>query len=151
MAAAAATRPSLEGDPSAADRRRDETRSQGAALLRRLAEAGPGAKPAALDAEVWVLGDLRLVAVPGELSASLGQRIVARSPLTTLVLGYANGYVGYLADEPAYRAGTYEALASPFGAGAGERVADAISTALAGQPDGDPITNDGRQGPAVGA
>jgi len=147
MAAAAATRPDAEGEITAADRRLDETRSQGAALLGRLAEAGLGAKPAALDAEVWALGDLRLVAVPGELFAALGQRIVARSPLTTLVLGYANGYVGYLADEPAYGAGTYEALASPFGPGAGERVVDAISTALAGQLEGDRIADDGSHAP----
>lgn len=151
MAAAAATRPAGEGQSSAADRRRGETRSQGAALLSRLAEAASDAKPAALDAEVWALGDLRLVAVPGELLASLGQRILANSPLTTLVLGYANGYVGYLADEPAYGAGTYEALASPFGPGAGERIADAISTALTGQPEGDPITDDGRHSPPAGA
>ncbi|MEA2529207.1 MAG: hypothetical protein QOG89_851 [Thermomicrobiales bacterium] len=110
---------------SAAERRKAETRAQGAALLARLVEAGPEAIRAALDVEAWALGDVVLVAVPGELFASLGARIAAASPSPTLVLGYANGYVGYLADEAAYAAGTYEALASPFAPGAGERVAEA--------------------------
>ena len=114
-----------------AERRRMETRRQGAALLAGLAQADAEVMPTALDLEAWLLGDVALVAVPGELFASLGQRIVAASP-PALVLGYANGYVGYLADEPAYEAGTYEALASPFSAGTGERVAEAAAALLAG-------------------
>jgi Neutral/alkaline non-lysosomal ceramidase, N-terminal len=110
---------------SAPERRRAETRAQGAALLARLVEAGPQAIRAALDVEAWALGDVVLVAVPGELFASLGARIAAASPSPALVLGYANGYVGYLVDEAAHAAGTYEALASPFAPGAGERVGEA--------------------------
>lgn len=110
---------------SAAERRKVETRVQGAALLARLAGAGPGAIRTDLDVEAWTLGDVTLVAIPGELFASLGARIAAASPSPTLVFGYANGYVGYLVDDAAHEAGTYEALASPFGPGAGERVAEA--------------------------
>lgn len=120
-----ATHHLLGREPVAAERRQVETRAQGAALLERLREIGTGPIRATFDVEAWALGDVALVSVPGELFASLGASIVATSTSTspTLVLGYANGYVGYLPDRAAYANGTYEALASPFGADAGERVA----------------------------
>lgn len=105
-------------------RRMEETRAQGAALLERLRETGAGPVRTTFDVEAWAVGDIALVAVPGELFASLGASIVAASTSPTLVLGYANGYVGYLPDQAAYADGTYEALASPFDAGAGEHVAE---------------------------
>lgn len=128
----AVTRPAaVEGPvmaaPSEAQRRMEETRAQGAALLDRLRETGVAPVRTTFDVEAWAVGDIALVAVPGELFASLGSSIVAASTSPTLVLGYANGYVGYLPDQPAYAAGTYEALASPFDAGAGERVAEIAS------------------------
>lgn len=110
---------------TAAERRKQETKAQGAALLSKLIAAGEGAVPASLDLEVWTLGDLALVAVPGELFASLGARIVDASHGPALVVGYANGYVGYLADTDAHEKGTYEALASPFAPDAGELVVKA--------------------------
>jgi hypothetical protein len=113
------------GEASPAAHRQAVTRVQGAVLLAKLVAAGPDAIPPALDLEAWALGDVVLVAVPGELFASLGARIATASPLPTRVLGYANGYAGYLADEAAYAAGTYEALASPYALGVGERVAAA--------------------------
>jgi hypothetical protein len=110
---------------SAAERRKRETKAQGAALLRKLIAAGEGAVPATLDLEVWALGELALISVPGELFASLGARIVRAARGLALVVGYANGYVGYLADADAHEQGTYEALASPFAADAGEGVVEA--------------------------
>lgn len=115
---------------TAAERRKQETKAQGAALLRKLIAAGDGAVPASLDLDAWTLGDLALVAVPGELFASLGARIVAAAHGPALVVGYANGYVGYLADSDAHEGGTYEALASPFAADAGERVVAAASALI---------------------
>jgi hypothetical protein len=114
---------------SSAQRRVAETRSQGAAMLDALARVPDEAIPDELELEAWALGDVGLVAVPGELFASLGSRIAAASGGPTLVLGYANGYVGYLTDGSAHESQTYEALASPFGPEAGERVAEA-ATAL---------------------
>jgi hypothetical protein len=119
---------STENRLSVAERRRQETRAQGAALLAKLVKAGPKAIRGTLEVEAWGLGDLTLVAVPGELFASLGTQIAESQPSPTLVLGYANGYAGYLVDEAAHEAGTYEALASPFAPGAGERVAEAART-----------------------
>ncbi|MEZ4532007.1 MAG: hypothetical protein R2855_13445 [Thermomicrobiales bacterium] len=51
------------------------------------------------------MGDLRIVAIPGEC-LHLGERIVRSSPDPVLVFGYANGYVGYLVDEAADAAST---------------------------------------------
>lgn len=61
------------------------------------------------------------VAGPGNAP---GARIVHAAPGPTLVIGYGNGYVGYLADAGAHEQGTYEALASPFASSAGERVVE---------------------------
>lgn len=118
--AGARDRPTASGD------RRAQVRDQGIALLSRLPTAG-GKATAHLGAVV--LGDLALITVPGELTASLGAAIVAGSPFaTTLVVGYANGYLGYLVDgaDP----GSYEALASPFTAEAGPAVVAAASALL---------------------
>jgi hypothetical protein len=114
---------------SSAQLRIAETRSQGAAMLEALAQIPDDAIPDELELEAWVLGDVVLVAVPGELFASLGRRIDAASAGRTLILGYTNGYVGYLTDVSAHESQTYEALASPFGPEAGDRVVDA-ATAL---------------------
>jgi hypothetical protein len=121
----------LRADLSVPERRKVETRAQGAILLDRLAKAGPDAIQHTFELPAWRLGDVRLVAVPGELFASLGARIVQHAPGTALVLGYANGYVGYLVDREAEAASTYEALASPFAAGAGDVVAEAAATVIA--------------------
>ncbi|MEZ4506969.1 MAG: neutral/alkaline non-lysosomal ceramidase N-terminal domain-containing protein [Thermomicrobiales bacterium] len=118
------------GQDSAATRRIAETRAQGAMLLERLAQAGPDAIQRTCAIPAWRLGDLRIVAIPGELFASLGERIVRSSPDPVLVFGYANGYVGYLVDEAADAAGTYEALASPFAPGAGDELAGVALAAL---------------------
>jgi predicted dinucleotide-binding enzyme len=98
-------------------------------MLESLAQIPDAAIPDELALEAWALGDVVVVAVPGELFASLGSRIGSASGGTTLILGYTNGYVGYLTDITAHEAQTYEALASPFDPEAGERAADA-ATAL---------------------
>ena len=82
-----------------------------------------------LELDAWGLGDLAMVAVPGELVGSFARQIELAAPAATLILGYTNGYVGYLADRPAYVERTYEALASPFSPEAGESVVE-VSKAL---------------------
>lgn len=110
-------------------------------MLAALATLPVEAIPSRLRLDAWTLGDLALVAVPGELFVSLGRHIAAASPAEaeTLVLGYANGYAGYLADGPAHEAETYEALASPFAPEVGERVAATagklVARLRAGPPD----------------
>jgi hypothetical protein len=120
-----------EGEPSSllssGRRRVAETRAQGAAMLEALAQVPDEAIPAELQIEAWAVGDIVLVAVPGELFAALGRRIEAASADQTVILGYANGYVGYLTDIPAHESQTYEALASPFYSEAGNDVAAAAA------------------------
>lgn len=120
-----------EDDPSSspAQRRIAETRKQGAAMLAALAALPEGAIATRCDLDLWTLGDLALVSVPAELFSSFGRQIADASDAPTLVLGYANGYIGYLADRRAHEAATYEALASPYGPEAGEQVT-AAATAL---------------------
>jgi neutral ceramidase len=59
------------------------------------------------------LGDAAVVALPGEPFTSVGRAIRERSPIRhTMVLGYADGYIGYVPDRPAYESGGYESLVS---------------------------------------
>lgn len=117
----------------AANSRIAETRAQGAGLLEKLAVAGLSEREWRIRLDGWRLGDQPVVVVPGELFASLGQRIAASTDPPALVTGYANGYVGYLADRAAYETGTYEALASPFAAGAAETVAEAAAALVSAE------------------
>ena len=101
------------------------TRHEGAELLARVAEVG---LPEQLDlpATVVALGDDAWLHLPVELFASFGLAIRAGSPFArTRVIGYTDGYVGYVADRVAHEAGAYEAAASLFDAAAGSRLADA--------------------------
>lgn len=75
------------------------------------------------------LGGITLVAVPGELFLELGEAIRAAAGGAAVVLGYTNGYLGYLPtrDTPP----TYETLVSPVRLGSGEQVADTAARAAA--------------------
>ncbi|MCO5222830.1 MAG: neutral/alkaline non-lysosomal ceramidase N-terminal domain-containing protein [Thermomicrobiales bacterium] len=114
-----------------AERRMWETRAQGAVLLRKLTATGGETVVRSFELPAWQFGEVGLVAIPGELFASLGREIAEQSPGPELVLGYANGYAGYLVDTAAYEASTYEALASPFAPGTGETVRQAAISAAA--------------------
>ena len=72
------------------------------------------------------LGETAWFHVPVELFASFGLAIRERSPFPwTRVIGYTNGYFGYVADEAAHRDGVYEASASRFDARGGKVLVDA--------------------------
>jgi hypothetical protein len=79
--------------------------------------------------EAVSVGGVDLVAVPGELFLSLGDRIRAdaRRPEQTVVIGYANGYLGYLPTSEAFGDPDYEVLVSPVRRGSGEQVAQAAA------------------------
>ncbi|MEW6545875.1 MAG: neutral/alkaline non-lysosomal ceramidase N-terminal domain-containing protein [Bacillota bacterium] len=71
--------------------------------------------------QVLLLGPIALVGVPGELFSCLGLHLKERSPVpATVVVGYANDYLGYIADRDAYAGGAYEVLVSPLAEGSGE-------------------------------
>jgi hypothetical protein len=113
------------GSLSAAELRIEQTRIQGALLLERLMESNLAHVSRSIQIPWWRLGDLRLLGIPGELVASLRAAIVDSLP-DALILGYTNGYIGYLPDRAAYDAGLYEALASPYAAGAGEQLVETL-------------------------
>lgn len=78
-----------------------------------------------------VLGDVALVAVPGEFFTVLGQEIKLQSPYRhTYVFELANDYVGYIPDAKAYELGGYQTwtgLHSYLAKGSGEKiVAEAV-------------------------
>ena len=92
-------------------------------MLASLADAGI---PSSLDLPIAVVavGDAAWVHLPVELFASFGLAIRERSPFPwTRVIGYTNGYYGYVADEAAHRDGVYEASASRFDAAGGQILA----------------------------
>ncbi|HWK80025.1 MAG TPA: hypothetical protein VNP95_04625 [Thermomicrobiales bacterium] len=107
------------------------TRHQGAILRARMAASEASTTPP-VEVAAWLLdASTALVALPVELFTSLGARIERESPFReTLVVGYANGYAGYVADAAAWDAGTYEALASPFARRAGEVLVAAVGDLL---------------------
>lgn len=117
--------------PGSAALRQAITRHQGAILRARMA-GDDGATPATIAADAWSLAaTTALIALPVELFASLGARIERESPYAaTLVVAYANGYAGYVADAAAWDAGTYEALASPFARRAGDVLVAEVGGAL---------------------
>ena len=111
----------LASDASPAAKRQAFTRAQGAELA--AAMNGATGIPETARITAWSLGELAIVAIPGELFTSLGREIEQGSPFaTTLIVGYANGHVGYLVDRHAEVSGTYEALASPYTPEAGEAI-----------------------------
>ena len=74
--------------------------------------------------EAVSVGGIELVGVPAELFLCLGERIRSESPRpsSTIVLGYTNGYLGYLPCLNAFAEPDYEVLASPVRRGSGEQV-----------------------------
>lgn len=59
------------------------------------------------------------IIIPGELSSELANLIKQDN---IYFIGYANGYVGYFANEYAYDHNFYEAMSSPFKKGEGEKL-----------------------------
>jgi hypothetical protein len=77
-----------------------------------------------------IAGDLALVAVPGELYNTLGVQIKREAGRFVLLLGYTNGYAGYIPDREAYAELDYEIVISPFAPGSGEQLVHAIEMLL---------------------
>jgi len=97
------------------------------------------AMPETLQGEVQIiaLGPWRIVGVPGELTACLGDDIRRAIRRPSWIVGCANGYLGYLAARAAYDIGGYEttpARWSPLAPGAAETIRDA-AVELAGRLD----------------
>ena len=79
---------------------------------------------------VALMGKLALAAVPGELYNRLGAAIKQTTEHFVLLLGYTNGYAGYIPSREAYAELDYEVLISPFAPGSGERLAQTVKQLL---------------------
>jgi hypothetical protein len=107
-----------------------QTRYEGAAVLAALVSSGLPAE-VVLPISVVVFGDVAWAHLPVEPFTCFGERIRAASPFRdTRIVGYTDGYFGYLADDIAHREGRYEALGSMFDADAGSLVVDATVALL---------------------
>ncbi|UNK70759.1 neutral/alkaline non-lysosomal ceramidase N-terminal domain-containing protein [Microbacterium sp. H1-D42] len=86
------------------------------------------------------VGDLRIVALPGEPFLAASDLLRAHHGGPLVVLGYCDGVAGYLPDAAEYAHGGYEvddahryyAMPGPFARGSLERVTDAAAALLAG-------------------
>ncbi len=74
-----------------------------------------GSDPIPAEVQVMRIGDVALVALPGEPFAELGLAIKQRSPAPyTFVVGYANDWIGYLTPPLAWEQGGYEVGPGPW-------------------------------------
>ncbi|MEV0348392.1 hypothetical protein AB0H88_21680 [Nonomuraea sp. NPDC050680] len=95
----------------------------------------PNAPPAPIGVTVHTtrLGGLAMVGLPGEPFLAVAESLRApdhREPV--VVLGYVNGYPGYLPTIDAYRRTEYEVLASPVAPGSAELLAETARHLLEG-------------------
>ncbi|MFI7130253.1 hypothetical protein ACIBQ1_31500 [Nonomuraea sp. NPDC050153] len=93
------------------------------------ARGGPPV-PTGVDVNAARLGGLALAGLPGEPFLAVGERVADRPGAPTVVLGYVNGYPGYLPTAAAYRRAEYEVLASQVALGSAELVAETARNLL---------------------
>ena len=119
--AAALARDTALGAGDAVAARMAETALQGAEAEARR-DRSLGRLTIAGEIAVAALGNLALAAVPGELYLGLGERLVQGAGEGTIVVGYANGYVGYLPPAEAYAGDDYEPRIASVAAGQAEAI-----------------------------
>ena len=115
------------------------TRHQAAARVRRFADLleqwTRPVDPSPLQVEVQALrvGDLAIVAMPGEPFAEIGKAVKESSPFEfTMFCGYSDGVGGdYIPTAEEYAHGGYEVERSPYNPGTAESVIRAASALLA--------------------
>ncbi|MDB5075268.1 MAG: hypothetical protein JWO42_1447, partial [Chloroflexi bacterium] len=106
-----------------------ETALQGVDGARRLARKAH-ALPRVAELNALRIGPVALVTVPGELYNALGARLRSATGHPVMVIGYANGHVGYLPSADAYANMDYEVLTSPVVLGTAERLVSALESEL---------------------
>lgn len=74
-----------------------------------------GTDPFEGELQMFLLGEILLTGIPGEPFGELGRIIKQESkPLLGLPVGYANGYLGYIAPGAAWEKGGYEVSLGPW-------------------------------------
>lgn len=101
---------------------------KGAWEKRQVSLRGRDERERTAEVQVIVLGEAALVGVSGELFSSVALRLKRQSPFPfTFVVGYANGYNGYLTDRGSWSQGGYEVSMGQWtlcGEGSGEIIAE---------------------------
>ena len=101
------------------------TRYEGCAMLAAMAASRRPTGCAEIPVSVVTLGEIAWLHTPFELFASLGLRIRRGSPFRhTRVIGYTDGYLGYLPDADGHRDRVYESYVTLFGPDAGDVLVD---------------------------
>jgi hypothetical protein len=108
-----------EADRKLAEAKTEEERKRFARERRQAEEAliliRRGTEPIQAEIQVMRLGDAALVAVPGELFVEFGLEIKGRSVAPhTFIVGYVNGWIGYIPTPQAWEQGGYEVSAGPW-------------------------------------
>lgn len=102
-----------------------QTRYEGCAMLATMAAGGRPTGCAEVPVSVVSLGEIAWLHTPFELFASLGLRIRRGSPFRhTRVIGYTDGYLGYLPDADGHRDGIYESYVTLFGPESGDELVE---------------------------
>jgi hypothetical protein len=135
MAEQAASAKRRIGEVSTSD---EWTRRQADARWRRfndlLTKWQQPADPTPLEVEIQALriGELAIVAMPGEPFSAIGAAVKKNSPFAvTMFCGYSNGKGGdYMPVESEYEHGGYEVERTPYGMGAAGKVINAASAML---------------------
>ena len=96
---------------------------EGAGVNLEFAGSMEGIRQFTVPVTVFKFAELSFATVPGEFYSTL-------LPPDTAAICYANGYYRYIADEAAYEAGHYEALAAIVARGGGEIVSNTIRQLL---------------------
>lgn len=104
------------------------TRLQGAEALLDRARKGVRSSETRIELTGIRVGSAIIVAVPGELSSSALDSHGLSQEADLLIVGLANGYIGYLPERQAYVDGTYEALRTSVAPEATDRVVAAIAS-----------------------
>ncbi len=83
-------------------------------------------KPLEVEVQVVALAaDVAIVSLPGEIFVELGLAIKQGSPFAhTTIATLANGSIGYIPTERAYREGNYEPLSARCASGSGEKLVE---------------------------
>lgn len=85
-----------------------------------------------VEVPAFAVGDVACVGLPGEFFAESGLRLKTRSPFShTVVVGYANGGVGYVPPASAFAEGGYETRLAPWSKMAPEAEQQILETAVA--------------------
>ena len=84
-------------------------------------------KPIEAEVQVFGLGDVGIVGLPGEIFVELGMEIKKRSPFkNTFILTLSNSSIGYIPNAEAFDYGAYEVEVSRIAKGEGEKLVGSV-------------------------